>query len=61
MVFRSKDGNIPRPNPQLLDLYTALCRVANASGAEELAIDMILRDEEEMKERGLTGRTWGEG
>ncbi|EPS44758.1 hypothetical protein H072_1253 [Dactylellina haptotyla CBS 200.50] len=56
--FGGNDGNVPSPNPQLLSVCTALAKVANVSGAVE-AIDMILRDEEEMKERGLTGRTWG--
>ncbi|KAF3908656.1 hypothetical protein AA313_de0204938 [Arthrobotrys entomopaga] len=56
--FGGQDGNIPSPNPQLLNIYTALAKVANASGAAE-TIDMILRDEEDMKERGLTGRSWG--
>ncbi|KAF3914905.1 hypothetical protein ABW20_dc0107552 [Dactylellina cionopaga] len=58
IIFGSNDRNIPSPNPRLLDVYTALAKVANASGAAE-AIDLILRDEEDMKERGLTGRTWG--
>ncbi|KAK6360674.1 hypothetical protein TWF730_006808 [Orbilia blumenaviensis] len=58
VLFGGKDGNIPSPNPELLNVYTALARVANASGAAE-AIDLILRDEEEMRERGLTGRSWG--
>ncbi|KAK6527959.1 hypothetical protein TWF281_009219 [Arthrobotrys megalospora] len=58
VIFGGKDGNIPSPNPELLNVYTALARVANASGAAE-AIDLILRDEEEIRERGLTGRTWG--
>ncbi|KAK6345170.1 hypothetical protein TWF718_007097 [Orbilia javanica] len=58
VIFGGKDGNIPSPNPELLNVYTALAKVANASGAAE-AIDLILRDEEEMRERGLTGRTWG--
>ncbi|KAF3313766.1 hypothetical protein TWF173_005599 [Orbilia oligospora] len=58
VFFGGKDGNIPSPNPELLNVYTALAKVANASGAAE-AIDLILRDEEEIRERGLTGRTWG--
>ncbi|KAK6505173.1 hypothetical protein TWF481_007092 [Arthrobotrys musiformis] len=58
VIFGSKDGKIPSPNPELLNVYTALAKVANASGAAE-AIDLILRDEEEMRERGQTGNTWG--
>ncbi|KAJ6260476.1 60S ribosomal protein L32 [Drechslerella dactyloides] len=58
VFFGRKDRSIPSPNPQLFNVYTALAKVANASGAAEV-IDMILRDEEEIIERGRTGRTWG--
>lgn len=49
---------IPIPNPHFLNACTALAKIANASGTAEI-IDSILRDEDDMRERGCTARSWG--
>ncbi|KAK6359667.1 hypothetical protein TWF696_000811 [Orbilia brochopaga] len=45
VFFGTMDGSIPMPDPRLLNLHTALAKVANASGALGM-IDSMTKDEE---------------